>query len=61
MTDDGFEIIMIKCAKCDTDYFTLFKSGDSECPLCGHVNKLLVGEDAMNALLEQEKKKAATN
>ena len=50
------EIIMINCAGCGEGYLTQLKSGDTECPVCKHVNKLLVGEDADKALLEQERK-----
>ena len=57
VSDEGLELIMIKCAKCDSDYLTFFKSGDTDCPICGHVNKLLVGEDAMKKMMEQEGKR----
>ena len=54
------ELIMVKCAGCGQGYLTKYQSGDTECPMCKHVNKLLVGEDAANALLEQERKNKET-
>ena len=49
------EVINIKCASCEGSYLTIYKSGDSKCPLCGHINKILVGKDA-EAELERQKK-----
>jgi uncharacterized Zn finger protein (UPF0148 family) len=48
------EVIMIKCAKCEISYLTIFKSGLTECPDCHHQNTLLVGEDAERAMKKQE-------
>jgi len=50
------EVIMIKCARCGQDYLTIYKSGDTECPMCNHVNKMLVGIDA-----EEQLKKESDN
>jgi uncharacterized Zn finger protein (UPF0148 family) len=51
------ELIMMKCTECGTSYLTFFKSGETECPECKHKDMLLVGEDAVNKLLEQERAK----
>ncbi len=50
------ELIMCKCLECGTSYLTIYKSGDSVCPQCNRVNHLLIGEDAIDALLEKPEK-----
>jgi phage FluMu protein Com len=47
------EIIFIKCSKCEKDYLTVYKSGNTTCPLCGYVNKILVGYEAVDVLNNQ--------
>lgn len=51
------EVILIKCAKCGIQYLTQWKSGETECPECKHVNVMLVGEDAEKAMRKQEREK----
>jgi uncharacterized Zn finger protein (UPF0148 family) len=48
-------VIMIQCAECGLEYLTQYKSGKTECPECQHQNTLLVGKEAVDAMLEQER------
>lgn len=50
------ELIMIKCVGCGLEYLTQYKTGISECPDCQYQNQLLVGKEAIDALMEQERK-----
>ena len=52
------ELIMMKCTNCGLSYLTIYKSGETECPECKHKDTMLVGNDAVEALVKQEREKA---
>ena len=50
----GVEILLHTCSKCGSVYGTLCKSGEHECPICGHIDNLYTYEELLpirNALL----------
>jgi phage FluMu protein Com len=49
------ECFLIKCSKCNLQYLTKFESGEHKCPECGNVDHVLVGDDAMKAMIKQAK------
>lgn len=48
------ELIMCKCENCGLSYLTIYRTGESKCPDCRFITKILVGEDAINALLDKQ-------
>jgi peptide subunit release factor 1 (eRF1) len=50
------DCFLLKCTKCGIEYLTKYESGEHTCPDCGNVNKILIGDDAVKAMVEQAKK-----